>query len=222
MVHGPWPFRIGSRGESRAWRAASLAVGVGAVKRGALAYGGDVRGLNVAVVGAGTIGNCVAQAAKAMCAARVLLTDISTARLRFAEECGVEHCAATLQVSLSDAITAVFGSRRADIIVDAVGAPAVMGEILAAARRSSAVVVTGNFKEPLTFEVPVIQRQEIALIGHMMYVKEDFEDAIRFIAEGSVKVGGLVTQRFPAAKLKDAFRLIDLQPHHVMKVLLTF
>ena len=48
-----------------------LAVGVGSVKRA-----GDVTGKNVVVVGAGTIGNLTAQAAKALGAAKVMITDV--------------------------------------------------------------------------------------------------------------------------------------------------
>ena len=194
-----------------------LAVGVGAVKRAGLG-----RKFNVVVVGAGTIGNCIAQAAKAMGAESVLIADISAARLAFAGQCGIECCADISKVSLADAIKKTFGPRGADVIIDAAGTPASMREILGAARRSSVIVVTGNFKEPLTFEVPVIQRQEISIVGHMMYVREDFRDAIRFMESGAVNVGGLITQRFPASELKEAFEFIDAHPDQVMKAIITF
>ena len=49
-----------------------LAVAVHGVKQV-----GDVKGLNIAVLGAGPIGNLVAQAAKGMGAAKVMITDVS-------------------------------------------------------------------------------------------------------------------------------------------------
>jgi L-iditol 2-dehydrogenase len=198
-----------------------LAVGVGAVKRG-----GDPCGANIAVVGAGMIGNCAAQAARAMGAAGVLIADVSAPRLEFAERCGIEHCVDTTKIPLADAIERAFGSRKADIIIDAAGVPDSLSSILRAARRSSAVVVTGNFKEPFSLEVPVIQRQEISLVGHMMYVREDFTDAIRFAGSGAVKLDGLITQRFPLARepvaMKRAFEFIDTHPAQVMKAIVTF
>jgi L-iditol 2-dehydrogenase len=206
------------------WRALMepLAVGVGSVKRG-----GDPRGANIAVVGAGTIGNCIAQAAKAMGAAKVLIADISAPKLEFAKQCGIEHCADTTKTSLADAVGKTFGSRGADVIIDAVGVPASLSSILKAARSSSVVVVTGNFKEPFSLEVPAIQRREISLVGHMMYVREDFADAIRLAGSGAVKLDGLITQRFsitgdPAADLKGVFAFIDDHPDQVMKVIVTF
>jgi len=53
-----------------------LAVAVHGVKQM-----GDVAGMNIAVLGAGPIGNLVAQAAKGMGAAKVMITDISDLRL---------------------------------------------------------------------------------------------------------------------------------------------
>jgi L-iditol 2-dehydrogenase len=193
---------------------------VGSVKRGSLRCDNEcARGLNIAVVGAGPIGNCAAQAAKAMGAEKVLIADVSAARLEFARQCGIEHCIDTSKVSLSDAIKKFFGSRGADVIIDAAGVPASMHAILNAARSSSVIVVTGNFKEPLTFEVPVIQRREISIVGHMMYVREDFEDAIKFMHNGAVKVEKLITHRFPASELKEAFEFIDANPDRVMKTI---
>ena len=53
-----------------------LAVAVHAVKQM-----GDVKGMNIAVLGAGPIGNLVAQSAKGMGAAKVMITDVSDLRL---------------------------------------------------------------------------------------------------------------------------------------------
>ncbi len=58
-----------------------LAVAVHAVKQM-----GDVKGLKVAVLGAGPIGNLVAQTAKGMGAEAVMITDISKLRLDIAKE----------------------------------------------------------------------------------------------------------------------------------------
>ena len=67
-----------------------LAVAVHAVKQM-----GDVKGMNIAVIGAGPIGNLVAQTAKGMGAARVMITDVSDFRLDKAKECGIDVCVNT-------------------------------------------------------------------------------------------------------------------------------
>ena len=57
-----------------------LAVAVHGVKQV-----GDVTGMNIVVIGAGPIGNLVAQAAKGMGAAKVMVTDVSDLRLEKAK-----------------------------------------------------------------------------------------------------------------------------------------
>ena len=60
-----------------------------AVAAHATMRGGDLKGKNVVVSGAGTIGNLVAQFAKARGAKRVLITDVSDFRLEIARKCGI-------------------------------------------------------------------------------------------------------------------------------------
>ncbi len=112
--------------------------------------------------------------------------------------------------------------RKTPYVIGAAGGEFKAPSILGAARRSSSVIVTGNFKAPVEIELPVIQRQEINLIGHMMYVREDFADAIRFLSEGKARVDGLITKTFPAAQANEAFAYIDGHTAETMKVLLSF
>lgn len=76
-----------------------LAVAVHAVRQM-----GDVTGMNIAVLGAGTIGNLVAQAAKGLGAAKVMITDVSDYRLEKAKECGVDVCVNTKGKNFGEAL----------------------------------------------------------------------------------------------------------------------
>ena len=62
-----------------------LAVAVHAISRS-----GDIRGKRVSVIGAGPIGNLVAQSAKAMGAERVMLSDVSDYRLSLGKKVGID------------------------------------------------------------------------------------------------------------------------------------
>jgi len=55
----------------------------------------------------------------------------------------------------------------------------------------------------------------------MMYVREDYADAIRFLHEGRVKVDGFITQRYPLERIKEAFEFIDRCSDQVIKAVLT-
>ena len=193
-----------------------LAVGVGSVKRS------HYKGANIAVIGAGTIGNLVAQSAQALGAGHVLITDMMEKKLDYARACGIEHCINTKDISLGEAIDQAFGHRRADVIIDAAGVRGSWKAALEASRTSSEIVITGNFKEPMELEVPRIQRREVNVLGHMMYVREDFADAIRFLAEGTVKSDGFITQRYKPEQYDEAFKFIDANPNDVIKAMIEF
>jgi L-iditol 2-dehydrogenase len=192
-----------------------FAVGVGSVRRTA-----NLAGANVVVVGAGTIGNFTAQAAKALGAGTVMVTDINQEKLNYAAECGMDACVNTRDKSLKDAIVEVFGKRRADIIIDCAAVPVGFTSILEAARPRSEIIITGNYKESVEFNVPLLQRQEISMIGHMMYVREDFRIAIDLLAGGKVVTSKTITKVFPFDEYGKAFEYHDANPDSVMKLLI--
>jgi L-iditol 2-dehydrogenase len=193
-----------------------VAVGVGSVKRSR-----DYQDANIVVLGAGTIGNLTAQCAKALGARKVMITDILDSKLAIAEKCGIDYCVNTGKTDLSAAIVDAFGAKRkADIIIDCAATRGTFASALAAARKNSTIVISGNFKDPVEFDVPSIQRSEISLVGHMMYVKEDFRDALRFLLDGSINSDLIITQHFPLDEYDKAFAFIDEHPADCMKVLI--
>ena len=193
-----------------------VAVGVGAVRRSA-----NLSGANVVVVGAGTIGNLTAQAAKALGAGSVMVTDISQPKLDWASECGIDHCVNTREKNLKEVIQQAFGKRQADIIIDCAAVPVGFKSILEAARPSSEIIVTGGYKEPIEFTVPLLQRREISMIGHMMYVREDYRIAIELIASGKIRTEKTITKVFPFGDYVKAFEYSDAHADSIMKLLIT-
>jgi L-iditol 2-dehydrogenase len=192
-----------------------LAVGMGSVHRA-----GDVKGANVAVIGAGIIGNFTAQCAKALGAEKVIISDIIPQKLKLAEECGIVPVNAK-ETTLKDAIEKEFGSfRKADVIIDCAASKGSFASALEAARRSSKIVFTGNYKDTVDFEVPAIQRSEISMIGHMMYVKEDYTESIRCLSEGLIHTQGCVTQHFALNEYHKAFEFADEHPADVVKMMI--
>lgn len=193
-----------------------LAVGMGSVRRA-----GNLKGANVAVIGAGIIGNFTAQCAKAMGADKVLISDIIPKKLAAAKACGIDYCVNAKEISLKDAIDLHFGAfRKADVIIDCAASAGSFQSALEAARKNSVYVISGNFKQEVPFNVPTIQRSEISIVGHMMYVKEDFYESIRCLDEGLITTEGLITQRFPLSQYHEAFSYADANPNDVIKMVI--
>ena len=180
------------------------AVGVHAVK-----LGGKAAGSKVIIIGAGPIGNLAAQSAKALGADKVMIADISDVRLELAKKCGIDYCINTMQTDLEMSILEYFGPKRADFILDCAGSPQTLAQAIKIARRGTNIVLVGNFYDLVPVELGLVQRRELNLIGDMNYLAEDYDDAIRFIADGKIKVNELISNHFEFQKYAAAYQFID-------------
>ena len=125
-----------------------LAVAVHGIKQA-----GDVTGMNIAVIGAGPIGNLVAQAAMGMGAAKVMVTDVSSLRLEKAKECGIDACINTMEKDFGEAMLETFGQDKADIIYDCAGNNITMGQAIKYARKGSTIVLVAVFAGMAEIEI---------------------------------------------------------------------
>ena len=115
-----------------------------AVALHAIRTGEDVEGKNVLVLGAGPIGNLVAQTAKGFGAAHVMVTDISDYRIGKAAECGIDYCVNTQKENLGKAIERYFGPNRADKIYDCAGNNTTVSQSISLARRGTQIIVVAT------------------------------------------------------------------------------
>ncbi len=191
-----------------------------AVATGAIRRCGDLTGTNVVVLGAGTIGNLVAQVAVASGAKKVVITDINQKRLDIAKSCGIHACVNTKERKLRDVILEQFGDDEADIIIDCAGVKAIFNEAVAAARCSSKLVIVANYKEPVEIELPLFQRREVDMLGIMMYLREDFQRAIDLMTGKAINTALLISDHFGIGQLEEVYPYIDNNPESVMKVVI--
>ena len=148
--------------------------------------GGELTGKNVVVLGAGPIGNLVSQACRCRGAGKVLITDLSDFRLDVATRCGTGLTSRADRESLADASRRVFGDDGFDIAFECVGVEATMEQAIAAIQKGGTIVVLGVFGERPRIDMAVMGDRELSLIGSLMYKREDYILAVRWIDEGSI------------------------------------
>jgi len=110
-----------------------LAVACHALRRSEM----ELKDKKIIVLGAGTIGNLVAQASKAKGAAKVMITDISKFRLNLAKECGIDIVLDVSKYDLSEETVKEFGADRADLILECIGFQATINNAINNARKGS-------------------------------------------------------------------------------------
>ncbi len=181
---------------------------------------GDVTGMNIAVIGAGPIGNLVAQAARGMGAARVMITDISDLRLKKAAQCGADVQVNTAHKDFGEALVEAFGPDKADVIYDCAGNNITMGQAIRYARKGSTIVLVAVFAEMATIDLAVANDHELDIKSTMMYRHEDYVEAIRLVREGKVTLRPLISRVFPFREYLDAYEYIEANRESTMKVLI--
>lgn len=192
-----------------------LAVAVHGVKQV-----GDVTGMNIVVIGAGPIGNLVAQSAKGMGAAKVMVTDVSSLRLKKAEECGIDICVNTMEKDFGEALEEAFGPDKADIIYDCAGNNITMGQAIKYARKGSVIVLVAVFAGMAEIDLAVANDHELDIKSTMMYRHDDYIDAIRLVNEKKVQLKPLISKTFPFKEYLKAYKYIDDNRETTMKVII--
>lgn len=184
----------------------------------ACARAGDLKGRNVVVSGAGTIGNLIAQVAKANGAGPVLIADISDQRLEVAKRCGVDHTVNTAKQPLKEAVRAAFGEGGYDLAFEAAGAEPSLGGIVGSIEKGGLVLIVGVYGKPPSVDMAVVGEHEIVLAGSMMYWRDDWLKAVELL-HTTLSIQPLITTHFPFAEWTEAYRYIDANGAKVMKVM---
>jgi len=182
--------------------------------------GEDLQGKKVLVLGAGTIGNLVAQVAKASSASAVMITDISDYKVEKAKACGIDFVINSREEDLTQAILRDFGPDRADLILECVGVQDTITQVVENARKGTTIVVVGVFGEKPVVDLGLVQDRELRLVGTLMYQKRDYERAIELVAEGKLCLDQMITHRFPFKEYLEAYEMIEASGGQYMKVMI--
>ena len=192
-----------------------LAVTVHAIKRASA-----VEGKKIAILGAGPIGILLAQTAKAVGAAEVMITDVSDYRLGLARKCGADYAVNTTKKNFNEALIESFGPDKADVIYDCAGNDITINQAIRFARKGSEIILVAVFADLAKADLAVLNDHELDLNTTMMYRHEDYEDAIRLVSEGKIQLKPLMSKHFAFKDYLEAYRYIDENRETTMKVLI--
>jgi L-iditol 2-dehydrogenase len=186
----------------------------------ALGRFGDVKGKTVVVLGAGTIGNLVAQTAQAFGASKVILTDVSSYKIDKAHSCGIPLAINTNQTTLADTISKEIGPDKADVILECVGVQDTITQAVDNARKGSTIVVVGVFGKKPVVDLGLVQDHELSLVGTLMYQKNDYKIAIQLVTQGKLNLDAMITHRFSFDQYLEAYEAIEQSKGNYLKVMI--
>jgi 2-desacetyl-2-hydroxyethyl bacteriochlorophyllide A dehydrogenase len=181
---------------------------------------GDMKGKNVVVSGAGTIGNFVAQACTCRGAKKVLITDISDYRLAMAKQVGIASVCNVRNESLAAAVEREFGADGFEVGVEVAGVETSLASLVAGVGKGGSVLIVGVYEEKPTVDMSVVCEHELELKGSMMYRHDDWQQAVEWIASGDIQTAPLDSKHFPFEEYLAAYDYVKNEGDKCMKVMI--
>jgi len=154
-----------------------LAVGVHMVRQSGLQSG-----QTVLITGGGPIGLVAASVAKEM-GARVYISEINPFRIKMAQDLGF-NVINPQQENVVDRIRQETGGDGADASLEATGTSFGLADCIQGTAVKGVVVLAGLPKKVPSIDVYQIVAKELAIHGSRVYRSEDYEKALRLMADG--------------------------------------
>jgi (R,R)-butanediol dehydrogenase/meso-butanediol dehydrogenase/diacetyl reductase len=167
-----------------------LATGFKAVR-----MAGTILGETAVVIGSGTIGLGTIQAAKAAGAARVIVLEMSAARIAKAKECGADIILNPKECDVVAEVKALTNGFGADVSFECVGQKATGPLAVDLIRNTARAVIVGIFEEPSAFNFFSLSGTDKRVMGSLAYTLEDFKGVAALLATGQIRAEPLITGR---------------------------
>jgi len=176
-----------------------LAVGTHATHRA-----GDLFMKNVVIIGAGMIGLGVLASVVKAKAKNIWVTDLSEDRLELAKKMG-----ATRVINAKDNVINIIreeaGFEGVDVAFECVGIETSLRTCMDVIRKGAKVIVMGVFGNESKIKSANVQDWEMELIGTLMYVMRDIQEAISLLACNAIPADEIIGKIFPLEDANNAF-----------------
>jgi L-iditol 2-dehydrogenase len=176
------------------------------------------QGSTAVVIGAGTIGLFILQAAK-LRGATTIACDINDFRLDLARRIGADVCLNSGKVDVKQEIQEHTGGRGADVVFEAVGYGETFRQAVSLARAGGHVVAVGNLQKEIEINLQELVSRELTFLGSYASSGE-FRACIGLIAEGKIDVGPLISEVLPLSEGPGAFKRLLEGQEDLLKIVL--
>jgi len=168
-------------------------------------------GDTVLVIGAGPIGCLHVLLAQRGGAERIVVSDPNLHRREEAARCGASVTVDPTQEDLRAVLHAATGGRGADVVICAIGIPALARQATDLVRHGGRLSLFAGFSKGETAEMDVnaIHYNEITVTGAFGLTRRTFDMAFDMVASGGLDVAPLITASFPLQDAVQAFGVAE-------------
>ncbi|MFH4983477.1 hypothetical protein AB6A40_010186 [Gnathostoma spinigerum] len=163
-------------------------------------------GQNILVLGAGPIGLLTVLVAKAMGAAKLVITDLLDARLKLAEELGADKALNVSGMKLVDVLAEIekFLGEKPEVAIECTGAATAIETGIEGVMSGGVVVLVGLGSDRI--ELPIVNAtvREVDLRGVFRYVN-CYRTALNMVASGVINLKKVTRAHYTLEQSKEAF-----------------
>ena len=178
-------------------------------------------GMSVLVVGGGPIGQSCVLAAFREGAERVIVSEPSSGRRAICADLGAEVVNPD-EGSVPDVVLRLTAGRGVDLAIDAVGLSATISDALKSTALGGRVCLVGMAQPNVALEAYRVTTDERTLVGSFTYPARTFEEAAKWVAEGSSRLDALVSAVIDPEQADRAFSRLATATDIPGKVLIRF
>lgn len=174
---------------------------------------------SILIIGSGTIGLALLQAAKSL-GAKVMVTDMISEKLDIAAKMGADAVVNSKEQDLA-ASAEDFAPGGFDVVLDAVGITPVLKEALKHAAPRGRISCIGFDGRPADIPPAIITRKELSIIGSRMNCHQ-FPKVMGWLEEGKIDAGQMISRKYPIEEIRQAFEDTLANTAGNIKTLITF
>jgi 2-desacetyl-2-hydroxyethyl bacteriochlorophyllide A dehydrogenase len=191
-----------------------------ATVRHAQTRAGLAAGETVVVLGQGAAGLLHTQLAR-ITGASVVAVSRSAGKLALARRMKADRVVDAARQDPVAEVLGVTGGQGADVVIDAAGAPELMGAAIAMVRPGGRLLLYGISYRPVPdFTTFPFYFKELTVYGSRALTPEDFEPAIRLVASGAVDLEGFITASYPLGRVAAAFEDYERGPEAILRLVI--
>lgn len=161
----------------------------------------------VLIVGAGPIGLMHLQLSKIAGAKKVIVSEPNEMRRKTALELGADMAVDSLKEDLNRIVMDETGGMGADVIIMAIGVPALVNSTLKLCKKGGTVNLFAGFAGTggCTIEVNTIHYNEITVNGSTAYKRIDYLEAADMVKNKKINLDKIATDTFKLDNFREAF-----------------
>ncbi len=182
---------------------------------------GDVKeNETVYVAGAGPIGLMVIQFAK-LKGATVIVSDLFDSKLKRAKAFGADYTINSSKEDVKEKVMAYTHNVGANVVIDAVGIPAIFEQAVEVASVAGKIVILGFSKDCAGIPLLPITKKEITIYGSRLQTHK-FKEVIQIFKDKKINTKDFVSAVYKFDDIVEAIEMIENNSEDICKVLVQF